>query len=208
MRQMGFWKSQWIGTDEMKRLIAVARIRDEKALFRIAGACNDARIAEVAVLSINDNQMLAALAAEKKLELSVRKAAVRKMTDQSALCHAALRNEDPAIAREAVSRLKDPSCLRQVMNTRAGPFGRELRAHALSRLLAAAGPDTVRVDETLLDWLLEDHHLAEYALCIKALYRHTGLYRERIARRKGRYTVNSYRNGRHADYGFYFDPES
>jgi hypothetical protein len=147
---MGFWKSQWIGTDEMKRLIAVARIRDEKALFRIAGACNAARIAEVAVLSINDNQMLAALAAEKKLELSVRKAAVRKMTDQSALCHAALRNEDPAIAREAVSRLKDPSCLRQVMNTRAarlagkcGPKRKQAACSCRAR--------TVRVDETLLD---------------------------------------------------------
>lgn len=204
---MGFWKSQWIGTDEMNRLIAVARIKDEKALFRIAGACNDARIAEVAVLSINDNQMLAALAAEKKLELSVRKAAVRKMTDQSALCQAALRNENPAIAREAVSRLKDPACLRQVMNTRGGPFGRELRAHALSRLLAAAGPDTVLVDEALLEWLLEDNHLAEYTPCIKALYRHTERYRHRIAQRKGRYTINSYCNNKHADYGFYFDPE-
>jgi hypothetical protein len=40
-----------------------------------------------------------------------------------------------------------------------------------------------------------------------ALYRHSDLYRKRIAQQQGRYTLNTHRNGRYVDYGFYFDPE-
>jgi hypothetical protein len=202
---MGYWKSQWISTDELKALTAIARIKDEGTLCRIACECGEARVAEVAVAGINDNQMLAALAADTNLDISVRKAAIHKLTDQTALCKAALYDGNDIIAREAISRLSDPEDLRQVIRMRGSPSGRELQAHALKRLLAVAEPDTVRVDEELLEWLLEDKNLFEYAVCIKALYLHTSLYRERIAQRQGRYTINSYRNGRHADYGFCFD---
>lgn len=204
---MGYWKSQWISTDELKALTAIARIKDEGTLCRIVCECGEARVAEVAVAGIKDNQMLAALAADTNLEISVRKAALRNLTDQSVLCKAALCAENDSIAREAVSRLTDPECLRLVMGTCGGSRSPDLRAHALSRLLIVAEPDTVCVDEELLEWLLEDNHLAEYTPCIKALYRHTERYRHRIAQRKGRYTINSYCNNKHSDYGFYFDPE-
>ncbi len=97
------------------RYYAAGRIKDQRALFRIVAADEDAYVRISATVGLKDQELLAQTAVQNS-DSDIRRIASEKLTNQAVLKEIALKDQDNKVRIAAIGQLTDQSVLKEIIH--------------------------------------------------------------------------------------------
>lgn len=131
------------------RRYAASRIKDQKALFRIVAADEDAYVRISATVGLKDQELLAQTAVQNS-DSDIRRIASEKLTDQAVLKEIALKDQDNKVRIAAIGQLTDEAAIREIIQKKPDKM---IRIAAIARL----------TDEEELIHIVKNDPLRKYA---------------------------------------------
>jgi hypothetical protein len=97
------------------RRYAASRIKDQRALFRIVAADEDAYVRISATVGLKDQELLAQTAVQNS-DSDIRRIASEKLTNQAVLKEIVLKDQDNKVRIAAIGQLTDQSVLKEIIH--------------------------------------------------------------------------------------------